>query len=82
MATLMILVTQDYYLFQGVKNFFPDIIQLDSSGKAILDNEVDEVSLLVDSRFAITIISCWQRRNPESEYVVSSSICAIGKSIY
>ncbi|HBS0751507.1 TPA: LuxR family transcriptional regulator, partial [Klebsiella pneumoniae] len=21
----MILVTQDYYLFQGVKNFFPDI---------------------------------------------------------
>ena len=46
----MILVTQDYYLFQGVKNFFPDIIQLDSSGKAILDNEVDEVSLLVDSR--------------------------------
>ncbi|EPU1101143.1 TPA: LuxR family transcriptional regulator, partial [Klebsiella pneumoniae] len=22
----MILVTQDYYLFQGVKNFFPDII--------------------------------------------------------
>ncbi|ELA2981428.1 LuxR family transcriptional regulator, partial [Klebsiella pneumoniae] len=23
----MILVTQDYYLFQGVKNFFPDIIQ-------------------------------------------------------
>ncbi|MFW4354034.1 LuxR family transcriptional regulator, partial [Klebsiella pneumoniae] len=26
----MILVTQDYYLFQGVKNFFPDIIQLDS----------------------------------------------------
>ncbi|ENZ7691707.1 TPA: LuxR family transcriptional regulator, partial [Klebsiella pneumoniae subsp. pneumoniae] len=24
----MILVTQDYYLFQGVKNFFPDIIQL------------------------------------------------------
>ncbi|EOG8942892.1 LuxR family transcriptional regulator, partial [Klebsiella pneumoniae] len=21
-ATLMILVTQDYYLFQGVKNFF------------------------------------------------------------
>ncbi|EPL8801475.1 LuxR family transcriptional regulator, partial [Klebsiella pneumoniae] len=25
----MILVTQDYYLFQGVKNFFPDIIQLD-----------------------------------------------------
>ena len=50
MATSMILVTQDYYLFQGVKNFFPDIIQLDSSGKAILDNEVDEVSLLVDSR--------------------------------
>lgn len=50
MATSMILVTQDYYLFQGVKNFFPDIIQLDSSGKTILDNEVDEVSLLVDSR--------------------------------
>ncbi|HDU5834460.1 TPA: LuxR family transcriptional regulator, partial [Klebsiella quasipneumoniae subsp. similipneumoniae] len=24
----MILVTQDHYLFQGVKNFFPDIIQL------------------------------------------------------
>ncbi|MVY94698.1 LuxR family transcriptional regulator, partial [Enterobacteriaceae bacterium 8376wD7] len=46
----MILVTQDHYLFQGVKNFFPDIIQLDSSGKAILDNEVDELSLLVDSR--------------------------------
>lgn len=52
MATLMILVTQDYYLFQGVKNFFPDIIQLDSSGKAILDNEVDEVSLLVDNKLA------------------------------
>ena len=50
MANSMILVTQDHYLFQGVKNFFPDIIQLDSSGKAILDNEVDELSLLVDSR--------------------------------
>ncbi|MDP1293853.1 LuxR family transcriptional regulator, partial [Klebsiella variicola] len=32
----MRLVTQDYYLFQGVKNFYPDIIQLDSSGKKIL----------------------------------------------
>lgn len=50
MANSMILVTRDHYLFQGVKNFFPDIIQLDSSGKAILDNEVDELSLLVDSR--------------------------------
>ena len=50
MATSMILITEDYYLFQGVKNFFPDIIQLDSSGKTILDNEVDDVSLLVDSR--------------------------------
>lgn len=38
--------------------------------------------LIAARRFAITIISCWQRRNPESEYVVSSSICAIGKSIY
>ena len=84
MATLMILVTQDYYLFQGVKNFFPDIIQLDSSGKAILDNEVDEVSLLVDSRSPLCHYDylVLAAAKSESEYVVSSSICAIGKSIY
>ncbi|NGX64945.1 hypothetical protein EJB31_04135 [Klebsiella pneumoniae] len=46
MATLMILVTQDYYLFQGVKNFFPDIIQLDSregANKQVISSQADSL---------------------------------------
>ncbi len=80
----MILVTRITIFFKVLRIFFPDIIQLDSSGKAILDNEVDEVSLLVDSRSPLCHYDylVLAAAKSKSEYVVSSSICAIGKSIY
>ncbi len=50
MATTMFLVTQDHYLFEGVKVFFPDIIQLHSIAHKIFESDVEEFSVLVDSR--------------------------------
>lgn len=46
----MLLVTQDHYLFQGIKIFFPDIIQLSSVDRTIFDRGADEFSILIDSR--------------------------------
>lgn len=46
----MLLVTQDHYLYQGIKKFFPDIALMHSIDPGILDGNRDEYSVLVDSR--------------------------------
>jgi DNA-binding CsgD family transcriptional regulator len=46
----MLLVTQDRYLFQGIKSFFPDIVLLHSTEGEIFDSDGNEYSVLVDSR--------------------------------
>ncbi len=46
----MFLVTQDHFLFQGIKSFFPDIVLLHSIDRGIFDSSSDEYSVLVDSR--------------------------------
>lgn len=50
MATTMFLVTQDHYLFEGVRIFFPDIIQLHSIEHKLFESDAEEFSVLVDSR--------------------------------
>lgn len=50
MATSIVLVTQDRYLVWGMRQFFPDIILLDSIDRNIFDNGADEYSVLIDSR--------------------------------
>lgn len=50
MATKILLITQDYYLFQGVKVFYPDIIQLYSINRTLFAGDADEYSALIDSR--------------------------------
>ena len=50
MATTMLLVTQDRYLFQGIKVFYPDIMQLHSIERMLFEGDADEFSVLIDSR--------------------------------
>lgn len=49
-ATSILLVTQDCYLVNGIKIFFPDIIQLSSINHQVFESQADEYSVLIDSR--------------------------------
>ncbi|RAU36481.1 LuxR family transcriptional regulator [Enterobacter sp. ECC-175] len=57
MATSIVLVTQDRYLFWGMRMFFPNIILLDSIDRNIFDSGADEYSVLIDSRSPLSLYS-------------------------
>ncbi|CAD5673038.1 Uncharacterised protein [Escherichia coli] len=46
----ILLVTQDIYLIRGMREFFPDLILLNSVDRNIFDSDTDEYSVLIDSR--------------------------------
>lgn len=46
----LLLVTQDIYLIRGMREFFPDLILLNSIDRNIFDSDTDEYSVLIDSR--------------------------------
>ncbi len=48
-----ILITQDRYLYQGIKNYFPDVILLHSVGRRSFSYGYKEYVILVDSRLPL-----------------------------
>lgn len=53
MVNATLLVTQDYYLFQGIKNCLPETLQLRTVDRRIFSSGYQEYSLLVDSRLPL-----------------------------
>ncbi|NIF47585.1 LuxR family transcriptional regulator [Enterobacter sp. Ap-1006] len=48
-----ILITQDRYLYQGIKNYFPDVIRLYSVDRRSFSYGYKEYAVLVDSRLPL-----------------------------
>ncbi|AJZ91916.1 LuxR family transcriptional regulator [Klebsiella michiganensis] len=48
-----ILITQDHLLYQGIKNYFPDVILLRSVGRRSFSYGYTEYAILVDSRLPL-----------------------------
>ena len=50
-----ILITQDHYLYQGIKSYFPDIIQLRSVDRRSFSYGYEGYAILVDSRLPLVL---------------------------
>lgn len=46
----VLLVTQDIYLRRGMREFFPDLIWLNSIDRSVFDRDTNEYFVLIDSR--------------------------------
>ncbi|VEB98009.1 Uncharacterised protein [Cedecea lapagei] len=67
-----ILVTQDHYLYQGIRNYFPDIILLRTVERRSFSFGYEEYAVLVDSRLPL---AQWENIITSAEKAGASVVC-------